>query len=241
MSSLAGRACVVTGASSGVGYALAVALARAGADVWALGRDEDRLDSLVASAGDNIVPLVVDLESDDELERVASELLSNRERFDVLVHSAGAFVLGGARELSTAEFDRQVRVNLRAPFVLTQSLLPALRRAHGQVVFINSSAALKASPSNVLYAATKQGLKAFADGLRDEVNPDGVRVTSLYLGRTASPMQESVHSQEGRRYHPDTLIQPDDVVGIVLASLLIPKTAEVTDVSIRPMQKLPTS
>jgi len=74
---------------------------------------------------------------------------------------------------------------------------------------------------------------------RDEVNSDGVRVISVYAGRVATPMQESVHEYEERPYRPELLVQPEDVVHVVLAALAVPATSEVTDVSIRPMSKLP--
>ena len=110
--------------------------------------------------------------------------------------------------LPAEDFDRLYRVNLRAPFVLTQDLLPALRRARGQVVFVNSSAGLRASALNVLYAATKHGLKAIADGLRDEVNADGIRVDQRLPGRTATAMQQFVHEHEGGTTGPSSCCEP---------------------------------
>jgi NADP-dependent 3-hydroxy acid dehydrogenase YdfG len=239
--SLDGRACLVTGASSGIGRAVALALAREGARVWAVGRNEERLRALAAETreGAEIVPVVADVESDRELEAAASTVLAASDGLDVLVHSAGAIYLGTFGSASPADLDRQYRVNLRAPFLLTQALLPALRRARGQVVFVNSSAALRASAGNVWYAATKAGLKALADGLRDEVNRDGVRVVTLYVGRTATPMQESVHEHEGRPYRSEFLLRPEDVAEVVLAALSLPASGEVTDVNVRPMSKLP--
>jgi len=76
---------------------------------------------------------------------------------------------------------------------------------------------------------------------RDEVNRDGVRVVTIYAGRTATPMQASVHDFEGRSYQPELLMQPEDLAHVVLATLTLPASAEVTDVSIRPMSKLPDS
>jgi NADP-dependent 3-hydroxy acid dehydrogenase YdfG len=239
-----GRICVVTGASSGIGEALTVALARSGGRVWAIGRNRERLESLaedVPQAIGEVVPVVADLERDEDLAAAGDEILSGSDRVDVLVHSAGAITLGGFDSVSPADFDRQYRVNLRAPVVLTQALLPALKRAEGQVVFINSSAGLRASADNVLYAATKHGLKAIADGLREEVNSDRVRVISVYTGRTATPMQASVHEHEGRQYLPELLLSPDDVVEVVLAALAVPPSGEVTDVNVRPIAKLPPS
>jgi NADP-dependent 3-hydroxy acid dehydrogenase YdfG len=239
-----GRICVVTGASSGIGEALTVALARTGARVWAIGRRRDRLAALVdevAGSRGGVVPLVADLERAEDVASAGDEIVSHTDRVDVLVHSAGAITLGGFDSVSAADFDRQYRVNLRAPVVLTQVLLPALKRAEGQIVFINSSAGLRASANNVLYAATKHGLKAIADGLREEVNPDRVRVISVYTGRTATPMQVSVHEHEGRQYRPELLLRPEDVVEVVVAALSVPPSGEVTDVSVRPISKLPHS
>jgi NADP-dependent 3-hydroxy acid dehydrogenase YdfG len=87
------------------------------------------------------------------------------------------------------------------------------------------------------YAATKHALRAVADSLRAEVNPAGVRVLSVFLGRTATPMQATVHQMEGRAYRPELLIQPQDVATLVLNTLSLPRTAEVTDIHLRPMIK----
>jgi NADP-dependent 3-hydroxy acid dehydrogenase YdfG len=116
-------------------------------------------------------------------------------------------------------------------------LLPMLRSRHGQVVFINSSVGTRA-PANVgQYAATKHALKAIADSLRDEVNADGMRVLSVFLGRTATPMQAAIYEMEGRTYRPELLLQPEDVAAVVINALTLPRTAEVTDISIRPFKK----
>ena len=88
-----------------------------------------------------------------------------------------------------------------------------------------------------LYAATKHGLRALADSLRDEVNHDGIRVLSVYLGRVAGPLQEEIHALEGKAYRPGELIQPEDVAGIVVHALALPSTAELTELDIRPQQR----
>jgi NADP-dependent 3-hydroxy acid dehydrogenase YdfG len=87
------------------------------------------------------------------------------------------------------------------------------------------------------YAASKHALKAIADSLRDEVNTEGIRVLSVYPGRTASPLQAAVHQMEGRTYHPERLMQPEDVALAVINALGLPRSAEVTDIHIRPMAK----
>jgi NADP-dependent 3-hydroxy acid dehydrogenase YdfG len=155
----------------------------------------------------------------------------------VLVHAAGAIALGSVADSRLEDFDLQHRVNVRAPYQLTRALLPLILSVQGQVVFINSSAGLAAREQVSQYAATKHALKAVADSLRAEVNPDGIRVLSVYLGRTATRMQSEVHAREGKPYFPERLLQPEDVASVVVNALELPRTAEVTDIHIRPMLK----
>ncbi len=114
-------------------------------------------------------------------------------------------------ELSAAAWVEQVSVNLVAPAVLTRLALPALRAARGTVVLVNSGAGLVAHPQWSAYAASKHGLKALADSLRAEEAGHGVRVTTIYPGRTATAMQEKVHAQEGKDYDPAAWIDPATV------------------------------
>ena len=239
--SLARTTCVVTGASSGIGRAIARSLAKAGGTVYTVGRRGDELEALAAGfeGSGALVPMVADLESDAELESLAAKVLEAGDGVDVLVHSAGAITGRGLDDLTISDLDHEYRVNLRAPFELTRRLLPAVRSARGQLVFVNSSAALHAGANNVSYAATKAGLTALADGVRADVNADGVRVLTVYVGRTATPMQEAVHEREGRMYRPELLLRPEDVADVVISALLIPRTGEITDISVRPMHLLP--
>jgi NADP-dependent 3-hydroxy acid dehydrogenase YdfG len=112
-----------------------------------------------------------------------------------------------------------------------------LRAHHGSVVFINSSAGLATRANISQYSATKHALKAVADSIRAELNSDGVRVLSVYPGRTAGPQQEAIHKAEGKTYNPELLMQPADIARILVDALKVNRTAEVTDISIRPMRK----
>ena len=120
--------------------------------------------------------------------------------------------------------------------MLTQALLPALRSVRAGGV-LNSTAGRRATAGSGQYAATKHGLAAVADSLRDEVNADGVRVLSVFLGRTATPMQAELSAKAGRAYDPERLLQPEDVAAAVLSAVTLPRTAELTDLVIRPMLK----
>jgi short-subunit dehydrogenase len=235
-SPLAGKRAVVTGASSGIGQAVALELARQGATLHLLGRNEGALANLARRAqswGGEAHVHPVDLTDEGALREVAGVLAAAGDA-DVLVHSAGAVSLGPVLEASVQDFDWQYTLNVRAPFLLTQLLLPNLKRARGQIVFLNSGSGLVARASWSQYAATKHALKALADALREEVKGDGVRVISVYPGRTASPMQARVHALEGRAYDPARFVQPESVAAMVLAALSLPPSAEVTDLSVRP-------
>jgi NADP-dependent 3-hydroxy acid dehydrogenase YdfG len=233
MKPLEGQIAVVTGASRGIGQAIALALADAGARLCLVGRDADTLRSVVKSATCH----TADLGDDGDLERLASTLAADLREIHVLVHAAGVLDRAPFETATAEQLDRQYRTNVRAPYVLTQRLLPALKAAQGQLVFINSSAGVSAKATVGAYAATKHALKAVADSLREEVNAAGVRVTSLYVGRTATRMQAELHAQEGKAYDPSGLIQPEDVASLTLHALSLPRTVEVTDVFLRPMRK----
>jgi NADP-dependent 3-hydroxy acid dehydrogenase YdfG len=140
-------------------------------------------------------------------------------------------------ESSVEEFTNLLNVNVLAPFALTKYLLTEICASKGQIVFVNSSIVTNAAAGTVQYAATKHALKGLADGLRQEVNARGVRVISVYPGRTATPLQASVFLAEGRQYRVENLLQPEDVASMVVHALALPDTAEVTDVMIRPAIK----
>ena len=238
MKPLDGQVAVVAGASGAVGSAVALALAGAGAALCLVGRRREPLEALARRAAAMAVRAVVrtaDLTVAGEVDAVRATVERELGRVDVVVHAAGVIALGAHASGALDDLDRQYRTNVRAPYALTQALLPALTRQRGQVVFLNSTLGLETRPGTGQYASSKHGLRAVADALRQEVNADGIRVTTIYLGRTASAMQASVTAQEGRPYRPERLIQPDDVAAMVLAAVLLPRTAEVTEIRIRPM------
>ena len=242
MNTLHGHIAVVTGAGSGVGQAIAFALAAQGATLCLVGRTPATLEATAWGAKHTKVTTrcyPTDITHDDAVQALAEQLHREWDALDILVHSAGVFAMGKLETTPVTELDLQYRTNVRGPYLLTQALLPPLRRRQGQVVFINSSVGLAARGQVGSYAASKHALKALADSFRDEVNAEGLRVLSVYLGRTASPMQAMMHAMEGKPYSPEYLLQPSDVAATVLNALCLPRTAEVTDISIRPMRKPP--
>jgi NAD(P)-dependent dehydrogenase (short-subunit alcohol dehydrogenase family) len=238
---LAGQTAVITGATGGIGRSVALALARRGVHLRLLVRDKIKGASLVAELA-SVAPGVrldiheVDLSKD--IRPAVERLLKDDPAVDILVHAAGALSLGRFADFDAQDFDLQFQVNARAPLTLTQLLLPLIRKRPGQIVFLNSSVTRQETKADVIgYAASKYALKSIADGIRNAVNDDGIRVLSVYPGRTATPMQERVFAFESRTYRGDRLLQPDDVAETIVAALVLPRTAELTDVFVRPSRK----
>jgi len=235
-----GQTAVITGGGTGVGAAVAIALANSGASIFLIGRRLDRLEQIAAkarNAGAESACCSADISSNSGLVEAAQRIKTDLTHVDILVQNAAIYAAGSIAEADLSDFDKQYQTNVRAPYALTQALLPMLKARQGQVVFINSSSALTAKPMTAQYDSTKHALKAIADSLRGEINRHGVRVLSVYLGRTASEMQERIHQMEGKPYQPELLLQPDDVASMIVRALSLPRTAEVTDISIRPMLK----
>lgn len=231
---------VVTGASSGMGKSIAIELAPKVETLYLVARNSKNLESVAQiprRGAANVRSFKADLLLDEDIEKLRDDIQRNYGYLDVLIHSASVISMGKLEHASVDDLDRQYRTNVRAPYLLTQALLPMLKSRGGQVVFINSSAGLNAKPEWSQYAATKHALKAIADSLRAEVNRDGIRVLSVYPGRTATPMQEAVHKMEGKAYHPERFMLAKDVSTVIINALTLPRSAEVTDIHIRPFKK----
>jgi len=237
---LAQQVALIAGATSDIGRAIGVRLAAAGADLCLLGRNTSALEEVAAATRDltgKVLVYPLDLTCEGSIREAVARLEGDVGVVDILILSAGAFAMGAHERAPIGDLDWQYRTNVRGPYLLVQGLLPLLRACRGQVVFLNSTVGLEARAGVGQYAATQHALRAIADALRTEVNPDGVRVLSVYLGRTATARQAKIFEQEGRPYTPELLIQPDDVAEIVVAALQLPRTVEVTSIRLRPLVK----
>lgn len=232
MSSWPGKKALVTGASGAIGAAVAGRLTDVGVQVAVSGRDRDRLGQVAAALGKRARPYPADLANLVEARALAGRVLVDLGELDLLIHGAGALELGEVETMGVDALDRLLAVNLRAPWILTRALLPGLVARRGQIAFVNSS--VSARPGLAAYAASKHALRAFADSLRQEVNARGVRVISVYPGRTASAMTESLSRQLQEPYEPAEMLRPEDVAMALMAALEMPDSAEVTDVHLRP-------
>lgn len=233
---------VVTGASSGIGRAIALSLAAQGARLGLVGRNLAKLEetALVAQKTSSLViSYSIDLTLDEDIEQLKTRIQADFDNtVDILIHCAGVYIAGkNLQTANIADLDLQYRANVRSPYLLTQTLLPMVLSQQGQIVFINSSVIMRPAGKVGQFAATQHALKAIADSLREEVNAQEVRVLSVYPGRTATPRQVAIHKMEGKLYQGDRLLQPQDIALVVVNALNMPRSAEVTDIKIRPFQK----
>jgi 3-hydroxy acid dehydrogenase / malonic semialdehyde reductase len=228
---------LVTGATSGIGRAIALALAGTGHDVVALGRNKSALDEL---AGHSVRPLELDL---SHLENLAGRLTASLGDFepDILVNNAGIVVPpGNFCEMAEADIHHMVASNLMQALLVTRAFAPGMHaRKSGHIFFTGSVAAYTPYPNMAVYAATKAALGAFAQSLRLDLAPSGVRVTEIVAGRVESPLYKDVLSEEARAamYAGNTAVQPDDVAAMVLAVLDLPPHVDVARFDILPTRQ----
>jgi short-subunit dehydrogenase len=214
---------VITGATGGIGTALARALTDH--DLILTGRDPEKLEALCSSIP-NSKPLILELQKPETF----ASALEGFPRIDNLIHNAGIGELGTVENTPLELWREILNVNLLACVELTRVCLNRLRETRGQVLFVNSGAGLTANAGWGAYAASKFALRAFADALTAEETPNGIRVMTVYPGRTATKMQEKVRNQENSAYEPEKYIQPETLAGTIKMMLETPRDSILTQV-----------
>lgn len=224
---------IVTGATAGIGAAVAQALAAGGMRVLLVGRDPRKLATATRRlpARRRAAGLLADLGSPEDIQTLLGEIARRTRYVDLLVHCAGEHQWSA--RLGSAGFDRLFAVNVRARYLLTQGLMPLLARARGQVIVVNSSIIRGNGAGVAAYKATQHALQGLTDSLRVDLNRRGVRVASLFPGRTATPRMRRIHAQEGKPYRPALLLSPRDVAQLVLALSRLPPRLQITDLHLR--------
>lgn len=222
----------ITGATSGIGRAMALALSEAGYEVYAVGRSKTALDELRAERP-GITPIAVDVTDRDVVEAAVADL-----HVDVLINNAGMMPpLGNFADMEVSDIDAALEVNVSAPIMLTRLVVPQMReRQSGHIVFTGSSAAYAAFPNVAVYSAAKAAIGGFAAALRADLSQYGIRVTEIVPGRVETQLYKDVLDPEARAamYASNVAVQPEDVAKMVVALLALPAAADVTRFDIMP-------
>lgn len=216
---------MITGASRGLGMAIAEALAPTHT-LFLAGRPTAELDAVAERLGATTWPM--DLTDHEGVEATVEPIVE----LDVLVHNAGVAYPGRVGESSIEEWRATMEVNVLGAVGLTLPLLPALRAARGQVIFVNSGAGRSPSPGLASYTASKFALRGFADALR--ADEPALRVTTVYPGRIDTDMQWNLVAYEGGDYDPARFLKPSTVAQLIAQIVATPDDAHQHEVIIRP-------
>ena len=243
---LEGRAALVTGASSGLGRATAVALARAGADVALVARSAADLGEAaeeVSETGSRALVLPADLADEKEALAAVERTVGEFGRVDVLVNAAGTDVPGTVEELDVEGWNLTLSVNLRAPFLLSKAVFPHMRGAGGGTIVNVSSVAGKKGWANAsAYCASKFGLRGLTEALADEGRQHGIRAIVLYPGAMAtnwgafSP-EEREGEGEPKEAPPSRVLRPEHVADLIAWVAASPPEFVLTEGIVLPIEE----
>ena len=226
------RRALVTGATSGIGKAVVLALRDAGLQVIAVGRSPKALAELREEPG------VTTVEADVRDTGAFAEVLA-KYPVDVLVNNAGVLSTRSSfQEMDPAEIDNMFDINLKAPLHLTRQVVPGMiERGHGHLFFIGSSAGRAPHPGAAVYGASKAGISLFCDALRCDLLGSGVRVTEIAPGRVQTQLYKAAMGMEAagaELYEGYESIMPQDIATLLLAALSLPQQVDVSRLEVFP-------
>lgn len=240
---LDGRIALVTGASSGIGEATALELAKAGAKVAIAARRRDRLEALATqleALGAEPTVLVADLASESEAARIVKDTEARYGRLDILVNNAGVMYLEPVEEADLGRWRRMLELNVLSLIASTQAALPGMReRRDGHIVNISSTAGRVANPNAAAYSATKFGVVAFSEALRREVYQHNIRVTVIEPGVVETELREHIghaRTRDSLNAWADSMrqLQSVDVAEAIAFCVSRPSHVNINEVLMRP-------
>jgi NAD(P)-dependent dehydrogenase (short-subunit alcohol dehydrogenase family) len=227
---LAGRAALVTGGSRGIGFAIARALAGAGASVAITGRDPSALEAARTELGGRTLALTADVQHESEAARAVADTATQFGGLDVLINNAGVGLFASVADMTPAEWRQVLDTNLSGVFYCCHAAIPHLRRrGGGWIVNISSLAGKNGFPNGAAYCASKAGLNEFSEALMQEVRHDNIRVAYVMPGSVATGF-----GGRGDSGRADWKLSPDDVAQTVIDLLTHPARSLPSRVELRP-------
>jgi short-subunit dehydrogenase len=224
---------LITGASKGIGRATAFALARQGMEVFITARSESQLQSITAEIQSNGIScsyFIADLGDINQISELAEHIKSKNKKISLLVHCAGVAYVAPLQKLPLAKWQKTLDINLTAPFYLTQKCLPLLEDG-SRIIFINSIAGKTTFTDWSAYCVSKYGLKALADTMRQELQPRGIKVTSIYPASVDTPW----HDQLGHDWDRTKMLNPDNVAAAIVSCYLQPQNVMIKEIDLENM------
>lgn len=240
---LAGKVALVTGASSGIGEATAIALARAGAHVALSARRADRLEDLVKrieAEGGKALALPGDMAVEAEAIRAVEDTVAQLGRIDILVNSAGIMQAGGIEKADLDEYRLVININLLATvYTCRAAIAPMLAQGGGDIITISSLAGRKGGPMTSAYSASKHAVNAMTDGMRQELGDRNIRVCTLMPGATTTEVGDNISNPAWRdaiKAHvaKDGAVSPSDIGDTIVFILSMPRRANISEITVRP-------
>lgn len=243
---LQGKTALVTGASSGIGEATAKALASEGARVAVSARRADRLEALVKEIkemGGEAYAVVADVADEDQARQMVVSANEHLGRIDILVNNAGVMLLGPIGQADTDDWRRMVQTNVMGLMYATHAALPLMKaRGGGHIVNISSVAGRVAREGSGVYNATKWGIGAFSESLRQEVSRDKVRVTIIEPGAVNTELVGNITNPDAKKkaeemYGGMESLEPEDIANAIVYAVSQPPRVNVNEILIRPTEQ----
>jgi NADP-dependent 3-hydroxy acid dehydrogenase YdfG len=241
-----GKVALITGASSGIGEITAKALAAVGFRVAVAARRAERLTTLVdtiTQAGGQALSIMADVTDEDQVKAMVRQAHTHWGQLDVLVNNAGLMLLGPIADADTEDWRRMVQTNLLGLFYATHEALPIMKaQGSGHIVNISSLAGRIARAGSGVYNATKWGVGAFSEALRQECVKDHIRVTVIEPGVVATDLATHITNPQSRetalnRLRTMTPLQADDVARAIVYAVTQPPHVNVNEILMRPTEQ----
>jgi len=231
---LDGKVAVVTGASRGIGRAIAVALAKEGALVVLAARDRVALAEAARACGDAALTIEADVTDEASVERLFAEVARHKGRIDLLVNNAGAFDGGALDELPAEAWDKVIAVNLRGPFLCTRAALRMMKpQRSGRIINVGSIASKRARPHSAPYAASKHGLWGLTQVTAIEGREYGVTCCQLNPGNVRVERRESDKLED-----QEPMMSPQEIAEAAVLMAVLPPHVEMLEATVLPHQQL---